>query len=601
MKTSGAAPIAEHSTSSPVQAPAAADWKQRGKIKPRLDDLHCVFDLQASAAYFADPESSLLQLITQRGLTDSQLNTLYELLTLLLETHRSSQQGYPSTSEISAAIREHSSELGLPDHVRWHHIEHEGSRAGGILLASVSLIPGPASWSDEQRKSIHEISELVFAPLKSMGSSTIDMGMDRFNTFEDAIMILNPESRILEANHPALRLLGYSFSELEYEPLFKVYPEEKHPILEARLQAMSHQNSAEFRESVLTRDGYLIPMHTRLAWKTWNGHKRLAWVSESVSGMHSSREMQSHAAELFRTIYEHASVPVVFYEPDGRLLKANQSFLNLTGCTEKEISSRKIQSFIHREDLQAHQRLTEQILSGDLNHSQHYEERLVLVGNEYVHISCLLLLIRSQDGKPLYFIKHVQNISDRKEMEKQLQHLATHDPLTNLPNRTMIRDRFIHARSIVKRQGTLLGLVYIDLDDFKKVNDTCGHNVGDRLLVTISERLRSCVRESDTVARIGGDEFVILLEGIRSSRDTLLVLRKAVDALSEPVEIEDHVISISASAGFSLYPFDGNTLTELLNVADFAMYHAKKQNHFPGIPCPLSTPKQLPLFPSEEQ
>ena len=167
------------------------------------------------------------------------------------------------------------------------------------------------------------------------------------------------------------------------------------------------------------------------------------------------------------------------------------------------------------------------------------------------------------------------DITDRKEMEEQVQHLAYHDPLTDLPNRMLFTDRLQQALATAKRDQAQLALMFIDLDKFKPVNDTHGHNVGDLLLKEVAQRIHDCLRESDTVARIGGDEFVVLLPVIRVAQDALEVAEKIRCALNQPFELAGHSLSISSSTGIAIYPEHGDEEKQLIKNADDAMYYAK--------------------------
>ena len=178
------------------------------------------------------------------------------------------------------------------------------------------------------------------------------------------------------------------------------------------------------------------------------------------------------------------------------------------------------------------------------------------------------------DNKPAV-LGWFYDISDRKTIEDQVQHLAHYDPLTDLPNRTLLTDRLQQGLAIAKRDKTLLALLFIDLDKFKQVNDTLGHNVGDLLLKEVARRIQTCLRDSDTVARIGGDEFVVLLPTIDTEQGALGVADKIRHALNQLYDVDGHQVNISSSTGIAVYPLHGADETQLLNNADFAMYRVK--------------------------
>ena len=168
-----------------------------------------------------------------------------------------------------------------------------------------------------------------------------------------------------------------------------------------------------------------------------------------------------------------------------------------------------------------------------------------------------------------------KDISARKRYESHIEHLANHDSLTGLPNRTRLRDRVGQAIVHAKRTSSSVALLYVDLDQFKLVNDSWGHLVGDALLLEVGTRLKAAMREGDTVARLGGDEFVILLSDLARPGDSALVARKIAGALARPVELEGRVLQVTASIGIAIWPGDGTDLDSLLQCADAAMYRAK--------------------------
>jgi diguanylate cyclase (GGDEF)-like protein len=197
-----------------------------------------------------------------------------------------------------------------------------------------------------------------------------------------------------------------------------------------------------------------------------------------------------------------------------------------------------------------------------------------LIAAATVTILLVTLVISAFDTQlAAHAARHAEALRAANE---QLRNIALYDSLTGLPNRLLLEDRMQQAMRRCDRSGKPCALMFVDLDNFKPVNDNCGHHVGDELLKAVAKRLTDCVRGEDTVARAGGDEFIVVLGSLSSADDAALIGRKILEALARPFQIERHVLTISCSIGISVYPADGKTSTELIANADVAMYHAKK-------------------------
>jgi diguanylate cyclase (GGDEF)-like protein/PAS domain S-box-containing protein len=187
-------------------------------------------------------------------------------------------------------------------------------------------------------------------------------------------------------------------------------------------------------------------------------------------------------------------------------------------------------------------------------------------------------VVRDGSGAPLRFDAVEIDITARKEYEARIEYLAEHDALTDLANRNLLNDRVMQAQAMARRAGNLLALLFLDLDRFKAVNDSIGHGLGDLLLKAVAVRLGSAIRGGDTVARQGGDEFIILLTGLDGPENIIQAVTKVLDLFAQPFTLENHVLHITASIGITVFPNDGDTLQEMLRNADTAMYHAKAEH-----------------------
>lgn len=191
-------------------------------------------------------------------------------------------------------------------------------------------------------------------------------------------------------------------------------------------------------------------------------------------------------------------------------------------------------------------------------------------------IESKVTLIRDQDGNITGAVVAFHDVSEARAKALEMSHSAQHDVLTDLPNRVLFNDRLTQAITLAERQGKQLAVMFVDLDHFKKINDSLGHDVGDKLLQSVAGRLAACIRRSDTVSRLGGDEFVVLLSQVEHAEDAAFSARKILRALTAPHSIDNKNLDINVSIGVSTYPSDGQDAEGLINRADNAMYEAKQ-------------------------
>jgi diguanylate cyclase (GGDEF)-like protein len=210
-----------------------------------------------------------------------------------------------------------------------------------------------------------------------------------------------------------------------------------------------------------------------------------------------------------------------------------------------------------------------------------HEFRLRRKDGSYVYIETQASLIR-RDGKPYAIQGIARDISERKMFEQRLSEMATHDFLTGLPNRVLLNDRFNMALALAHRNKNRLAIIAVDLDRFKSVNDTLGHQAGDELLKAIAQRLKNLVRSSDTVARMGGDEFLLLMPELHVAGDATRLIEKIAQAFKEPFIIGGSRLNMSASMGLAIYPDDGEDMDALMRKSDAAMYNIKRHGPSEG-------------------
>jgi diguanylate cyclase (GGDEF)-like protein/PAS domain S-box-containing protein len=290
---------------------------------------------------------------------------------------------------------------------------------------------------------------------------------------------------------------------------------------------------------------------------------------------HSRGELNASVEKLNLAgcAFANMSEGVIITDPEGRILSVNPAFCRISGYTSEQVLGRKPSL------LQSGQydRAFYQAMWGRLTESGHWSgeiwnrSRDGRIYPEWLSISASC----DADGKVRHYVGVFSDISERKRAESQIRHLAEHDALTELPNRVLLLDRLEQALHKAQRSGTLVGLLFIDLDHFKNINDTLGHEIGDELLRHVSQRIQLALRASDTISRTGGDEFTVLLPDLNEPGDSERVTQTILASLARPVWLSDHEIVVSASIGISIYPGDGETAQRLIQCADIAMYHSK--------------------------
>ncbi|MGR9000291.1 MAG: two-component system response regulator [Gammaproteobacteria bacterium] len=301
-------------------------------------------------------------------------------------------------------------------------------------------------------------------------------------------------------------------------------------------------------------------------------------VFRDVTARRSVEKLLRDSEERFHSAFDLAAIGMALITIDGRFLQVNSSFCTLFGYSKEELLASNLQMLTHDDNHgNVFGHYLRQLLSEELP-PLHIEVKCYhKIVAKIVWALLSASLVRNAAGEPQYFIIQIQDITERKHTEKQLIYIASHDPLTGLMNRDQFHDRFTQILSLIRRQETKLALLYIDLDHFKAINDTLGRRIGDLLLQAVSERLKSSTRVNDTLARLGSDEFIVLLSDINSIDDVARIAQKTIELLTQPFTIEGNDIVVTASAGISIYPDDGKNSQSLLTNADTAMYLAKER------------------------
>ncbi|WP_290783688.1 EAL domain-containing protein [Halomonas sp.] len=273
-------------------------------------------------------------------------------------------------------------------------------------------------------------------------------------------------------------------------------------------------------------------------------------------------------------VYKDAGDAIVVMDPAGRIQSVNRAYTRITGHIENDALGRSLNSLVKTDH---HGQVSYQEIWETLNERGFWQGEIWDRRKSGEVFPAWLTLNRLDDDqeKPRNIVAVFSDISKIKDSQRKIEYLASHDVLTGLPNRSLFQDRAQQALAQARRSGSQMALMFLDLDHFKDINDTLGHEMGDALLVQVAAKLREWVRDVDTVARIGGDEFTVVFSDC-DARKTGLIAQHLVDRLAGTFEVRGRHLRISASAGLALYPGDGDDVDTLCQAADMAMYRAKE-------------------------
>lgn len=285
-----------------------------------------------------------------------------------------------------------------------------------------------------------------------------------------------------------------------------------------------------------------------------------------------SQRALSESEQRFKSLFEYHPDGIFIRDLSGKFISANKAHEALMGYSSEELRSTSVTSLVVPDQAELIKQYFEEAARGN---PQKFKTKVVRKTGEVIDLEAAYLPL-VLNGKIIGVHGIARDVTQAKVYQSQIEHLATHDTLTGLLNRHSLYDRLEHAIAHSRRSGTQTGVLFMDLNRFKQINDSLGHDKGDMLLEEIARRLRNCMRDGDTVARLGGDEFVIIMEEVREIEDMARVADVILRSISAPIRLDGHELSITTSIGGSVFPKDGETVPTLLKHADLAMYQAKE-------------------------
>jgi diguanylate cyclase (GGDEF)-like protein/PAS domain S-box-containing protein len=397
-----------------------------------------------------------------------------------------------------------------------------------------------------------------------------------FERTADAILLIR-DGEITEINAAALKLFGYASK----DEIGGQYPEGLSPPCQPDGQS-SRDKALEMirlaQETGNQRFDWLHITHKQAQFWTEvlltlipiNGESLLYAVVRDISERKAAEQSLYLAAQVFESGRE----AILITDQDQKIISINKAFTDLTGYQLEQVIGQTPHMFCSgKHDTTFYQELWAALKAND-----HWQGEIWDRHHDGHHYPLWLGIttVRDRERRITNYIAMFADISARKASEEHTRHLAEHDFLTDLPNRVLLLDRMGQALGAARRNQTQVAVLYLDLDRFKYINDSLGHAVGDKLLQTVAERLKKCVRGIDTVSRHGGDEFVVMLADIGGVGQAAHIAANMMQALAQPYRISDYEFAITASIGISIYPDDGDDIETLVRNADTAMYHAKE-------------------------
>ena len=409
------------------------------------------------------------------------------------------------------------------------------------------------------------------------------------------MLAVENSGKIVLANEKACELLEVSSSQVNELNVDRFVPFEFRQGHQKRINSyFENDTPRRMRQGMdlelISHQGKMIPVEISLSGIEMFGKRRTLATIVDISHRKQAEQAIKQALQLTQSIVEHSPFSIAATDIDGKIIAVSPALEAMLWYQRDELVNQQSVTLFHRrEELEVRaSKLSEEMGTDIVAGFPALIEKAcqgVVEGNEWTYVrkdgstlpvNLTVTQLRGDDKSVTGYLLVAYDITEQKRAKEQIEHIAHHDNLTGLPNRTLLQDRLEHALLRGKRQGGRLAVLMMDLDRFKRINDTLGHLAGDQLLQTVAERLLSSVRESDTVCRMGGDEFVILLPDITEPNDVDRVCNKILELVSQPISIGLNSLVVTPSIGFSLYPDHGSNCDELLENADVAMYQVKQ-------------------------
>jgi diguanylate cyclase (GGDEF)-like protein/PAS domain S-box-containing protein len=386
---------------------------------------------------------------------------------------------------------------------------------------------------------------------------------------DDAIISKTLEGIVTSWNPGAQAIFGYTAAEMIGQPMLILFPPERSNEEAFILEKIIEGEKVEHFETTRVRkDGHIIQVDVTIS-PVRDAVGRVIGASKIARDVTVQR-----AAEQRLSVFTNTSEGILILDRAGRIVEVNQAFSKITGYGKDEVLGRFTSMF--RSSRQGPEVFD--AMRRALRRTGDWRGELWSRRSDGEAFSALVTVsaVRSASGRVRNFVALFSDVTVLRLQQEQLEHTAHFDPLTDLPNRLLLSDRLHQAMAMCLRHNQSLAVLYLDLDGFKAINDRHGHEVGDDMLIAVSGRMKTALRDVDTLARMGGDEFVAILADIERAQDCIALVSRVLAACAEPVRINGLELKVTASIGVTMYPRDNAEADQLMRHADQAMYEAKQ-------------------------
>lgn len=390
---------------------------------------------------------------------------------------------------------------------------------------------------------------------------------------DDAIISKTTSGVITSWNSGAEALFGYSAQEMLGRTMLVLFPKDrKNEEALILKKIMAGEKVDHFETTRLHKTGKLLNVSVTIS-PIRDPHGNVVGASKIARDI-TQRKLAERQLLLNASVFTHTYEGIVITDENGVIVEVNDSFTRISGYTCDEVIGQTYQLF--RSSQQGPEVIQE--IKDALKNTGIYQGEAWSRRKDGRSLAGLVTInaIKSDDGKIQNYVALISDITSLHEKQERMEHLAHYDALTDLANRVLLADRMQQAMAMAIRNKHSLAILYLDLDNFKTINDSYGHDIGDQLLVEISHRMKNTIREADTLARIGGDEFIVLMCDVVSINEYRQLAERVLEACSEPTVIGASTLQISASIGMTVFPQDSVDAEQLIRHADSAMFVAKQ-------------------------